>query len=248
MYISLFLETSDTKEALYQKEFKKKRNQTKDICVVSSEYCTQESENLVVIPERILGEIDEQIKSPAYRDVILKVKRFETFETWLEELVETKEKIDGILSYGLYYSVLILCKKYDIPIYIVGNEVYEYSHNWGEERLRNQYVDLKEQLELMKQQKETIERELDLLKEYKESSDKHLNELQAKISLLTVQLQQYRERGEGFDDERKELEEEIEKLRESNCLYIKMYKDELEKVNENKIRILQLEKDMKHKG
>ncbi len=229
-------------------EFEKKKNQTEDMCVVSSEYTAEESGNVTIIPEDILNEIDEEIKNPAFRDVILKVKRFPALETWVEEFLTKHNNIDGILSYGLYYSLMIVAKKHDIPIYIVGNEAYAYSHNWGEERLRNQYVDLREQLDLMTQQKETVERELQLLKEYKESTDKHLNELQAKIALLTTQLQRYQERDDGFEDERKALEEELEKVRENNCLYIKMYKEELEKVNESKIKILQLEKKMNHKG
>lgn len=248
MYISLFLETNEEKKAIYLQEFEKKKNQAEDMCVVSSEYAAEANRNLLIIPEGILNEIDEEIKNPAFRDVILKVKRFQALEDWVDECLTKHDNIDGILSYGLYYSFLIIAKKHEIPIYIVGNEAYEYSHNWGEERLRNQYVDLREQLNLMTQQKETIERELKLLKEYKESDDRHMNELQAKIALLTTQLQRYQERDDGFEDERKELEKELEKVRENNSLYIKMYKDELEKVNESKIKILQLEKKINHKG
>ena len=58
-------------------------------------------------------------------------------------------------------------------------------------------------------------------------------------------MQQYRESNDHFNDERKALEEEVQRLRENNQLYIQMYKDELEKVNESKTRILQLEQRKK---
>ena len=245
MYISLFLEINDAKEALYRKEFEKKKNNTDDVCLVSPEYSDKEEEKVTVIPKDILQEIDNTIQNPAFRDVVLKIERFEALEQWFEQQLQSGQKIDGVMAYGLYYSLLLVCKKYDVPIYIVGNEAQEYSHDWGEVRLRNQYVELSEELKLMTEQKTLIEQERNLLKEYKESTDKHVNELQAKISLLTTQMQQYRESNDHFNDERKALEEEMQRLRENNQLYIQMYKDELEKVNESKTRILQLEQRKK---
>lgn len=238
MYISLFLELSGNGNAKYKKEFETAKEKGR-CCIVSSEYSQNETDMVWVIPEEVLSAIDAETETKSYRDIVLKIKRIKSFEDWMEKkIIECTESVEGLLANGFYYSVKKVCNNQDIPQYILADKEYEYGYVWGEEKIRNLYTDMSQQMELVREQKRISEEELQSLKEHQVTSEKYIRNLEKHATDLDLELKYYKSKYENNDEERKEYEKKIEKLKKDYKLCMELYKKAIADIDTYKLKVL----------
>lgn len=241
MVISFFVEIDTNGNPKYKDEFLKAVEQSKKYggwVVASKEYgilLKKETENVFYeIPDDIIEQLSRSLEHKYDRDALLLIQRNSALEEWMGDLLERLQAVEAIRAYGEYVSLVRTANQRNIEMYCEVTKKSRYMEN----RIQQAGESIQQQIQAYQEENSSLKENVQGLKEYIASTENYVKELQIHATNLDNELKYYK----SCD------KDNVEQLRKDRDMYYKLYKDDLEKMNQLEITCLELkEKQYKHR-
>lgn len=240
MLVSFFIEIDADGNPRYKDEFIKDIERSKKNggwVVAPKEYSVLVEEAGKVfyeIPENIVEHLSKPLEHKCDRDILLLIQRNYELEDWLGNLLNELGNVEVMKAYGEYVSLIKVANQKNIEMYCeVGKKDGDI-----ETGMQKVIASTQHQIQVYEEENKSLKENVHGLKEYITSTEKYVKELQIHATNLDNELKYYK----SCDKDNVEL------LRKERDRYYKLYKENLEKLNETETAYLELkEKQNKHR-
>lgn len=248
--VSIFLELDSDGMPLYEDIFKK-RVMNNEIVYASEEYIqvldNEKRKNVHGIPHHILDEIDKQLDSKVNRSSLLKITYQENIEKWFDDEIKSLQGCDEFLLFGDYESFLNVARKEHFPCLVYENSSITQKANVNEKYYQKVIQDMRNHINFVEEQLresrgivESLRKDIESNGNYIHNLEKHATELDNEKEKYKAFYEENVEKVEAIDRQAELCEERISK-------YLDMYKEVMKELDEKKVEVLELKKQLERK-